>query len=66
MVLAQALMNEGLIDQYQLVVCPVVLGEGRPFFRDNVATLKMKLLETKTFDRGAVLLNYTRDSSAAK
>lgn len=30
--LAQSLMTAGLIDQYQLVVCPVILGDGKPLF----------------------------------
>jgi dihydrofolate reductase len=55
---AQSLMNLALIDEYQLVVCPVVIGSGRPLFRDKVDTFDLKLMETKPFDRGAVLLKY--------
>jgi dihydrofolate reductase len=56
--LAQSLTNEGLIDEYQLIVCPVVLGGGKPLFRDTVDSFDVKLLNTKSFDRGAVLLAY--------
>jgi dihydrofolate reductase len=56
--LAQSLINAQLIDEYRLVFCPVVLGSGRPLFGDGVESLGMKLVSTKTLDRGAVLLKY--------
>jgi dihydrofolate reductase len=56
--LAQTLMKEGLIDEYQLVVCPVVLGDGKPLFGDKASALNLKLLRTNSFDRGTVLVAY--------
>jgi dihydrofolate reductase len=56
--IAQALMREGLIDDYQLVVLPTVLGEGRRLFGDS-ALGDMHLLNARSFDRGAVLLSYS-------
>jgi dihydrofolate reductase len=54
--LAQSLMPEGVIDEYELIVCPVVLGEGRRLFEDNAAPTEM--LSSRSFDRGTVLLSY--------
>ena len=56
--LAQALMADDLIDEYQLIVLPVVLAEGRPLFAKPRA-LGLELVESRAFDRGGVLLAYT-------
>jgi dihydrofolate reductase len=58
--LAQTLMQHDLVDQYNLLLYPVVLGKGKRLFRDgNIATLK--LVETKTFSSGVVALVYRPD-----
>jgi dihydrofolate reductase len=56
--LAQSLTSEALIDEYQLIVCPIILGSGKRLFGE-ADSFGMKLLNTKSFDRGAVLLVYT-------
>ena len=56
--LAQSLMKVGLIDEYQLRICPVAIGNGKQLFPDDIGTLNMKHLETKTYDSGMVLLRY--------
>ena len=56
--LAQSLIDKGLVDEYRLVVCPVVLGKGRPLFRDNGGPVQMQLVDAKAKDRGAVSLVY--------
>ena len=57
--MAQALIGGGLVDEYRLVQCPVVLGSGRQLFRDNARSIPMKLLNASTLDRGAVSLIYS-------
>jgi dihydrofolate reductase len=53
-----ALTRLDLIDEYQLVVHPVVLGSGLPLFKDIKYRINLKLLKTKTFGSGAVVLYY--------
>jgi len=51
-------MQANLIDEYRLMVHPVVLGSGKRLFRDGTDTLKLKLLDTRTFSSGIVVLSY--------
>jgi dihydrofolate reductase len=56
--IVQTLMNFGLIDEYQLLVHPIVLGNGKPLFKDLNDRHKLKLLRTATFSSGIVALHY--------
>ena len=53
----QQLANAGLIDEYLLIVTPVVLGAGKPMFKD-VRKNDLKLVASQSFDSGNVLLHY--------
>ena len=52
------LAQEGLVDEYQIVVDPVVLGKGRTMFDGIKEKLTLKLKSTRTFGNGNVLLCY--------
>jgi dihydrofolate reductase len=56
------LTEHGLIDEYQLVVCPVFLASGRPLLGGVSKNAKLHLLEAKQYPSGDVLLRYTRAS----
>ncbi len=52
------LAQEGLIDEYQVVVNPLVLGKGRTMFEGVKEKLSLKLTKTRTFGNGNVFLCY--------
>jgi dihydrofolate reductase len=52
--------NLGLIDEYQVLVHPVVLGGGKALFGSVSATQRLQLVSSKQFTSGVVLLTYTR------
>jgi len=54
----QELTNLGLIDEYQVLVHPVILGGGKPLFHDIKSQVKLKLVESRPHPSGVVLLIY--------
>jgi len=54
------LMKLNLIDEYQICVHPVVVGSGLPLFENINERTILKLLKTKIFNSGAIILYYKR------
>lgn len=51
-------MNLGLVDELQLMIHPVIAGKGMQLFKDIHERIELKLVKTKTFGCGAVILYY--------
>jgi dihydrofolate reductase len=54
------LTRAGLIDAYQLVVVPIVLGSGRTMFEGVTGKPRLKLTQTRTFSNGNVVMWYEK------
>ena len=57
---AQTFASQGLIDEYLIVVHPVILGKGRLLLKDLNVRQNLKLIGARTFNSGAVELSYSR------
>jgi dihydrofolate reductase len=56
--LAVTLIEHGLIDELRIMVNPIFLGAGKPLLQGIKTKLSLKLLKTRTFKTGNVLLYY--------
>jgi dihydrofolate reductase len=61
--IVSALSRSGLIDEYILWLHPVVLGKGKMLFKNTNTRPKLKLLNTRTFNTGVIILYYQLDRS---
>jgi dihydrofolate reductase len=64
--LVNSLMQYDLIDEYRLMVFPIVVGSGRRLFQDMNEKKSLKLLETKTSSSGVVVLSCQPDKNETK
>lgn len=56
--LMHSLLEHDLIDEYQLLVHPVVLGRGRSFFKDGMERMALDLVDTTVVPPGVAILTY--------
>jgi dihydrofolate reductase len=56
--LVQSLMRGNLVDEYVLLIHPLVLGSGRRLFPDGGSAASLRLVDTKTTTTGVVIATY--------
>jgi dihydrofolate reductase len=59
-VLIQTLLEHDLVDEFRLMIFPVVVGKGKRLFGDGTVPGGLKLTDSKTSTTGVVIANYDR------
>ena len=54
----ETLIRHDLVDEYRLMIYPIVVGQGRRLFGEGLDTTTLKLVDTQTFGTGVVVLTY--------
>jgi dihydrofolate reductase len=58
--LVESLMGADLVDEYRLLVHPIIMGSGKRAFKDGLATTKLTLGDSQTLSSGVIALCYQR------
>jgi len=59
--LAAHAIRAGLVDEYDLLIAPIIVGGGNPYLPGKVSA-KLELLDERTFDNGIVHIRYRAKS----
>ncbi len=57
-ILASSLLQDGLIDEYRVILAPLLVGQGSPLFKDISKAMKFKLGKTLLLKSGVIVLYY--------
>ena len=60
--LVQSLTNAGLVDEYRILVHPVIVNEGRRLFENLDRRADFRLVSVQPFERGAMLVTWARST----
>jgi len=61
--LLQTLWKNGLIDEFSLLIFPVVLGKGKRFFGTGATPAALKLVKSQSYPTGVIVANYRPDGA---
>ena len=56
--LASSIINTGLVDEYRLMVNPIILGRGKSLYFNFLTQFSLELLKVETMDNGVAILSY--------
>jgi dihydrofolate reductase len=56
--LSETFIQDNLFDEYRIGIAPVILGSGRPLFRNGISSKKLVLDSTQQLSNGGVILKY--------
>ena len=57
--LCETFINDNLFDEYRIGIAPVILGSGRPLFRQGITSKNLSLVSTQQLSTGGVVLKFT-------
>ncbi len=58
--LCETFINDNLFDEYRIGIAPVILGSGRPLFRQGILSRNLTLISAQQLSNGGIVLRYTR------
>lgn len=58
--LSETFINDNLFDEYRICIAPVILGIGRPLFKQGIASKNLSLISTQQLLTGGALLKYSK------
>jgi dihydrofolate reductase len=59
--LSETFINDNLFDEYRIGIAPVILGSGRPLFKQGLASKNLSLVSTQQLLTGGVILKYSNN-----
>jgi dihydrofolate reductase len=64
--LSETFINDDLFDEYRIGIAPVILGSGRPLFKEGIASKNISLVSTQPLSTGGVVLKYTKNNNSGQ
>jgi dihydrofolate reductase len=64
--LIQSLMRHNLVDEFVLLIHPLVLGSGQHLFRDGASATPLRLLNSVVTTTGVIIATYQQASAASR